>query len=143
MINKTIILTGTLLLASVVSGQALALCDGSAPYTTIVTDTATLFGNKTICATGNGDQWHEYHAAGNILEKIGNGTATGVDPNMPVGSWNTTANTISYTYTGDAASPYNYIKVYSNGGNDVELCGTGSIRFTGTLSAGKVLSACP
>lgn len=139
---KHIIFTSALVLASAVTGEAMAVCNGSAPYTIAVTDATVLFSNKTICATGNGDQWHEYHnPTGNVLEKIGDGTAA--DPNVAVGSWSTANDGppahISYAYTGDGASPYNYA-VYTDGSGGVELCG--AIRATGTLSSGKVLTAC-
>jgi len=139
--KKHIIFTGALVLASAVTGEAMAVCDGSAPYTTAVTDATALFSNKTICATGNSDQWHEYHNPNGDLEKIGDGTAA--DPNVAVGAWGTVNDGppahISYTYTGDGASPYSYT-VYTDGSGGVELCG--AIRATGTLSNGKVLTAC-
>ena len=133
--RKDMIFTGTLLLAGVMSGEAMAICDGSPPYTTAVTDTASLFSGKTICATATvgGEQWHEYHnPASNVLEKIGDGTA--VDPNVAVGTWSTTPAHVSYTYTDDGGSPYSY-SVYTDGSGGVELCG--AIRATGTLVIGE------
>jgi hypothetical protein len=141
---KHIIFTGTLLLAGVMSEEAMALCDGTGSYPTAVTDATTLFSGKTICATadGSGEKWHEYHnPTGNVLEKIGDGTV--VDPNVPVGTWGTTNDGppahVSYTYTGDAGSPYSYF-VYTDGGSGVELCGL--IRATGTLAPGKSGPGC-
>jgi len=140
---KHILFTAALVFASAMSSEAMATCDGTGSYTTLVTDTNTLFSGTTICATSDGgEKWHEYHnPTGNVLEKIGDGTA--VDPNIPVGTWSTVNDGppahIKYTYTGDGSSPYNYT-VYSNGSTGVELCGL--IRATGTLTTGKALTAC-
>lgn len=139
--KKHIIFTGALLLASALSTEAMADCNGIGTYTTHVTTAAglsSLIRDRTICATAaaSGEQWHEYHNPTGSLEKIGDGTA--VDPNVAVGSWSVLDEThISYAYTGNGSYSY---EVYTNGSGGIELCG--ATRATGTLQNGKVTSAC-
>lgn len=134
--NKLLIPMSLVSLFSI--GEAVAVCDGTGGMV-LATNTAALFGNTTICATGNSDQWHEYHATGGVLEKIGDGTA--VDPNVPIGSWSTPTNsTVQYTYTGDSGSPYTYTVYVNSTGTAVELCGL--IQAIGTLVPGKSGPGC-
>lgn len=96
-----------------IAGPVLADCSDDG-YETQLTDATTttisdvLLGNSIDADAPDGENWKEVHcsSSGGELQKVGQGVGHPVDPQRVVGTWSTSGNTVTYTYTG--LSPYTW-----------------------------------
>ena len=123
---KYIIFTGTLLLTSAMTGEAMANCAAGGGWTRVSALVARLNGGlslgKTACSLAGQGTQEEHHAGGELWDyKLGNTGPGTVDPRKKIGTWSVSNNgsdnaTVTYNYDaigGPVTSgPY---AVYRNG----------------------------
>lgn len=131
--KKYIIFTGALVLASVVTGEAMAACGATPSGTRIQGNGANSLGNllegKTACKSSGSDwEWQEFHQTGGNLIDWKKGVDP-VDPTEQVGSWSINSSgtgsnivqTVTYDY--DTGGSYTY-SVWHQGGGIYDFCTT-------------------
>lgn len=111
------LMVASIVLLSGISGEVMAACTTPATQVTGAA-LATLISGQTVCATRGSDRWQEQHQGGPLsgsLSDYKKGPTDPIDPTETVGTWsvNTTANTVTYTYTGGSSYTYS---VYNDGG---------------------------
>lgn len=148
---KHIIYASALLLASTMTGEAMAACTTGGSWTQVTTLVTTLTNNNaalgmTACSlAGQGTQ--EEHHNDNTLWDYKLGNSDPIDPRKQIGTWSvandgTTSATVSYLYDGVTNSgPYT---VYTDGTNYDFCDGTNTSVGTFTLVAATGTSrVCP
>lgn len=86
-------------------GPVLANCSDDGYETqltglTTPTISSVLSGNSVDANAPDGENWKEIHCSAGALQKVGQGVGDPVDPQRVVGTWSTSGNTVTYTYTG-------------------------------------------
>jgi len=137
---KHIIFTGTLLLASAVTGEAMAVCSGTQVTGPALT---TLLQSTMVCKSNGVDwEWQEYHSgssgqANNLIDyKKG---ADPIDPTAPVGKWTIDEGASTVTYDYGTGGSYVYT-VHDNAGSYI-FCTAGTPIVTGATISGVVGAA--
>jgi hypothetical protein len=154
---KHIIFTSALVLASAVTGEAMAVCPAGE-----VTGLSTLLAGNTICqGVGLSKQAQEEHFGTGLiasaLKDYKKGPSDPADPEIPVGTWLLTGDgsasaTVTYNYTAFVPSASYTYKVYlvsgtlNTDGSTYDFCdtATGTVTVPGaTLKTGVVGPLCP
>ena len=120
---KQLIFTGALLLASAMTGEAMAQC--TTGRVNSVSALTTLLSGNTICVSNGAGGWdsQEEHIAGGVLMDYKKGPSDRVDPTKVLGTWHVSgpalppANTIvTYNYTAWTPNQSYAYLVYLNSG---------------------------
>lgn len=126
-------------MAQMASAQGTCPCGGGGD---LVTKPGVLFSGKTVCAVASSgsDRWQEYHApSGDLIDyKLGAGHP--VDPTTRVGSWSSSATTLTHIYGPSASYVWSVCKDTTSG--PYRFCnGSSAVVTNSTLIAGQ--QACP
>jgi len=129
---KHIIFTGTLVLASMMTGEAIANCNNGGGWSRVTALTSTLLGRTACSSAGQGTQ-EEHHTADALWDyKCGTtdaATAPGTACEKPdtdrrrmLGTWsvdkdNSNQATVSYSYTAFGSASAGPFRVFVNGIN--------------------------
>jgi hypothetical protein len=109
-----LIVSGSLLLLTCISGQATAApCDGPSRVTGAAL--STLISGNTVCATRGADRWQEQHRTGGQLWDYKKGPTDPVDPTTQVGTWSISGNNVTYSYMGEGPVPSYTYSVHGSG----------------------------
>ena len=151
---KPIIFTGALLLASALTGEAMAGASNcSKNPVAVAANLLTLLKNNTVCEvatnattapdkTWGAQEEHRWSAgSGGALWDYKRGPASTIDPPTAIGTWSVTgggitAAVVNYTYSGGGGGSGAGYKVYNNLDGSYDFC-SGAVRVaTVTIAAG-------
>lgn len=132
--KKHIIFTGALLLASALTGEAMADCTNNQ-----VTDIGNRLLSNTACsATGQGTQEEHYGSitGGDLWDyKTGN-VSHPVDPRRKLGTWSSNGTTVTYTYDAFGSATSGPYTVFSTGGSNYDFCSGSTVVASITVKSG-------
>jgi hypothetical protein len=138
---KHIIFMGALVLASVMTGEAMAACSGT-QITNLSTPTLTaLLTGNSMCQTWP-EVAQEQHVSGGVLQDYKRGPFDAVDPTTTIGSWfiigEGPRTTVNYTY-GSTSFYYRVFLVTGNAGetgSTYDFCTGNTVKATATFRPG-------
>lgn len=141
---KHILFTGALFITSAMTGEAMAVCDGTQVTDVSAPTLSGLLTGNSMCQTSP-EVAQEQHIGGGVLQdyKLGPASPTNqVDPTTTIGSWGVAGSgadtTVTYTYGSDS---YNYKVFLASGtlgvtGSTYEFCTNGVLKATATWRPG-------
>ena len=150
---KHMIFMGALVLASAMTGEAMAACSGTQITSLSRPTLATLLTGNSMCQTWP-EVAQEQHVSGGVLQDYKRGPLDAVDPTTSIGSWFITGSggrtRVSYTY-GTTTYTYAVYLVTGNAGetgSTYDFCTGGTVKATATFrpgfgSTGSYAPVCP